>query len=250
MVAGIAFCATAIATVFWEALLVRYTQRRRPHEGAWTAALAMFVAASAALAVGTSTGWDSRTFRVFYLFGAVLNVPWLALGTVYLLASPRVARTCRTVLLVFSGFAAGVLFTAPLEGPVPVEGIPSGRDLLPALPRVLAGVGSGLGATVLIVGAVWSAVRRRADDAADQRAGSAGAARRRVAAANVAIALGTLVLSAGGLIEGAVGHDESFVLSLLVGILVIYGGFRLATTPAPASKPRDASTLPSFDHAT
>ena len=41
----------------------------------------MFAVASVALATGTSTGWDRGTFRVFYLFGAVLDVPWLALGT-------------------------------------------------------------------------------------------------------------------------------------------------------------------------
>ena len=32
------------------------------------------------------------------------------------------------------------------------------------------------------------------------------------------IALGTLVLSSGGLVQGVVGHDEAFALSLAVGI--------------------------------
>jgi hypothetical protein len=239
MVAGSAFLATAIATVFWEAMLVRYTQRRRPHEGAWTAALGMFVAASAALAVGASTTWDSRTFRVFYLFGAVLNVPWLALGTLYLLAPARVARTARTCLLVFSGFAGGAVFTAPVRGTVAPTGIPSGSDHFSALPRVLAAVGSGLGATVVIVGALWSAGRLLA-----RRAAAPGA--RRVAMANGAIALGTLVLSAGGLAQGLVGEDEGFVLSLVIGIAVIYAGFRLATQPA---RTPSASDLPVLDHA-
>jgi hypothetical protein len=242
MVAGSAFLATAIATMFWEAMLVRYTQRRQPHEGAWAAALAMFVAASAALAVGASTTWDSRTFRVFYLFGAVLNVPWLALGTLYLLAPAKVARTARTALLVFTGFAAGAIFTAPIRGTIAPTGIPSGHDHFPALPRVLAAVGSGLGATVVIVGALWSAgrvlrARERPNGAPDAR---------RIAAANGAIALGTLVLSAGGLAQGIVGEDEGFVLSLVVGITVIYAGFRLATRRFPA---RSATTLPVLDHA-
>ena len=240
MVAGTAFLATAIATMFWEAMLVRYTQRRQPHEAAWTVALGMFVAASVALAVGASTNWDSRTFRVFYLFGAILNVPWLALGTVYLLAPARVARTARSVLLVFTGFAAGVVFTAHVRGTIPPSGIPSGHDHLPALPRVLAAAGSGLGATIVFVGALWSAgrgLRRRTE---------APSGRRRLAAANGAIALGTLILSAGGLAQGIVGEDEGFVLSLLVGITVIFGGFRLSTA---ASRARSASTLPTFEHA-
>jgi hypothetical protein len=239
MVAGSAFLATAIATVFWEAMLVRYTQRRRPHEGAWTVALAMFVVAAAALAVGASTGWDGRTFRVFYLFGAILNVPWLALGTLYLLAPARVARTARSALLVFSGFAAGAVFSVRIRGTVPRTGIPSGHDHLPALPRVLAGVGSGLGATIVLVGALWSAGRLLA-----RRAERSDAAR--LAAANGTIALGTIVLSAGGLAQGIVGEDEGFVLSLVLGITVIWLGFRLAVRP---EQTHSATTLPAFDHA-
>ena len=84
---ALAFVATAVSSLFAQAMLVRYTRDRRPQDRAWALALAMFALASVALATGTSTGWDKGTFRVFYLFGAVLDVPWLALGTVYLLAS-------------------------------------------------------------------------------------------------------------------------------------------------------------------
>ena len=35
-------------------------------------------------------GWSAASFRVFYLAGAILNVPWLALGTVYLLAGQQI----------------------------------------------------------------------------------------------------------------------------------------------------------------
>ena len=51
----------------------------------------------------------------------------------------------------------------------------------------------------------------------------------RLAAANALIALGTLVLSSGGLVQGIVGHDEAFALTLAVGITVIYVGFVLAS---------------------
>jgi hypothetical protein len=51
----------------------------------------------------------------------------------------------------------------------------------------------------------------------------------RFAGANALIALGTLVLSSGGLLQGAVGHDEAFTLSLAIGIAVVYCGFRLAS---------------------
>src|SRR3954471_5060110 len=116
MVAGLAFVATAVATLFAEATFKRWRQGRRPHEGAWTFALVLFALASAALATGASTGWDRGVFRVFYLFGAVLNVPWLALGTVYLLLGERAGRRLRAGLVFVSDLAAGVLLTALIAG--------------------------------------------------------------------------------------------------------------------------------------
>jgi len=142
MVAGLAFLATAIATVFAQATLVRWTRSRAPHQAAWTIALAMFAAASAALALGASTGWDAGLFRAFYLFGAILNVVWLALGTVYLLRGRRAGDAARLGLLLFSGFAAGVVLVAPLTAPIdPLGGIPTGKDHFEAAPRILAAVG-------------------------------------------------------------------------------------------------------------
>jgi len=231
VVAGLAFLATAVATLFCQSTLVRWTRSRRPYQAAWTVALAMFAVASAALATGVSTGWDQGTYRVFYLFGAVLNVPWLALGTVFLLLGRRVGVITRGVLLVASGFAAGVLLSAPME-PVSGRTIPVGRDVFGVAPRVLATVGSGLGATVIIVGAMISLVRylRRHD----------APGRGRMAVANALIALGTFTLSSGGLVQGAVGHDEAFTLSLAIGVSIVYAGFVAAT----------AATLPSSPGAT
>src|SRR5689334_6513701 len=103
MVAGLAFLATAIATVFAQATGVRWSRTRAPHQGAWTFALALFALASAALATGAATGWDEGTFRVFYLLGAVLNVPWLALGTIYLLFGTGLGKRVKAGLLVFTG---------------------------------------------------------------------------------------------------------------------------------------------------
>jgi hypothetical protein len=105
-----------------------------------------------------------------------------------------------------------------------------GKDVFGAFPRVLAAVGSGVGATVIVVGAIVSAVRfARARDAS-------GSGRR--ALANVLIAVGTLVLSSGGLIQGIAGKDEAFVLTLAIGITVIYGGFLIAAASRPAAPER------------
>jgi hypothetical protein len=227
MVTGLAFAATGISSLFAEATLVRYTQRRTPHLAAWTIALAMFALAAGALALGTSSGWERGTFRVFFLLGAVLNVPWLALGTLALLLGPVAVRRARAVVVFFSGLATGVLLSAPMDR---VHGtkIPVGREVFDAFPRALAAIGSGVGAIVIVGGAVLSAVRY-AQSRRDPRTA-------RLLGANVLIALGTLVLSSGGLVQGIVGHDEAFTLSLAVGIAVIYVGFLIAERARPTDR--------------
>jgi hypothetical protein len=250
VVIGLAFAATAVASLFAEATFVRWTARRTSHLAAWTVALVMFAGASAALAVGVGTGWDTGTFRVFYLLGAILNVPWLALGTLYLVFGTPVGGRVRPWLLVFSGLAAGVVLAAPME-PVSGREIPVGSDVFDAFPRVLAAIGSGAGAVVILGGALWSGLRYARDreapaplvDAASDV--SPGAVRQshpaprrgRLAAANGLIALGTLVLSSGGLVQGFLGHDDAFTLSLAIGITVIYAGFLVAEDNRAAERP-------------
>ena len=133
VVVGLAFVAVVVSSLFAQAMLVRYTAGHQPQHRAWAIALAMFALASVALATGTSTGWDNGTFRVFYLLGAVVNVPWLAMGTVYLLVAARTARRVLWGLVLFSGFAAGVLLSAPMET-VHGTAIPVGKDVFGALP--------------------------------------------------------------------------------------------------------------------
>jgi hypothetical protein len=116
------------------------------------------------------------------------------------------------------------MLSTPIHGTIPTDTLPIGRDHLDALPRALAGIGSGLGAVVLIGGALWSAVRFG-------RLRTPGSGR--LALGNVLIALGTLVLSSGGLIQGTVGHDEAFAISLATGISVIYAGFVVASSARP-----------------
>ncbi len=224
MVAGLAFIATAVATVFAQATAVRWSRSRAPHQAAWTVALALFALASAAFATGSSTGWDEGTFRIFYLLGAIVNVPWLALGTVYLLWGRRIGNPVRAGLVFFSGLATGVMLSTPIHGTIPTDTLPIGSEHLDALPRALAGIGSGVGAVVLIGGALWSAWRF-------SRLRTPGSGR--LALGNVLIALGTLVLSSGGLIQGTVGHDEAFAISLATGISVVYAGFVVTSSAKP-----------------
>ena len=105
--------AAAASATFCRRLYVRWDRggRGNPALLAWTISLAMFSVASLALLVGVVVGWSSPVFHTFYLFGAVLNVPWLALGSV--LVNARDTWTTRATgvvtLLVALAFLPGVL---------------------------------------------------------------------------------------------------------------------------------------------
>jgi len=222
--------ATVVSFAFAGATFERWLRRRRRHELAWSVALVLFALGSLSLWAGAAIGWDGLTFRLFYLFGAIVNVPFLALGTVYLLSGRRRGDRWAVAVAIGCAFAAGVLAVAPLEGTIRADELPRGSEVFGVLPRVLAAVASGAGATVVLAGAVWSAARllgggRRADG--DRRREGAG----RLAAGNLLIALGTILLSTSGLLNSVLGEMDAFAVTLTLGITVLFAGFLVSTVP-------------------
>ena len=207
-----AVLSAVVSAVFAGVLALRYARRRRPHQLVWTIGLAMFTLAAAAGVLARSGGATEAEYRLFYLFGAILNVAWLALGTTYLLA-PRAARRALWGLLAFTALASVAVFASPVDLSAAAD-TGKGFDRAP-LPRILAGLGSGLGSLVLVAGALWSAWRFL-------RARHEG----RRALANVIIAAGVLVAAAGGTaaFTGASGVVE---WTNLAGVSLIFVGFLL-----------------------
>jgi hypothetical protein len=231
MNAALAVAATLVAVGFALSTLDRWLRRRRPHDLAWSVSLALFAVGAGALWWAQTVGWSLASFRLFYLAGAVLNVPWLALGTVYLLAGREVGDRVRWWLVLFSGFSAGVVLFAPTRTGVAGKELPTGKDVFGVAPRVLAAAGSGVAAVVIITGALWSVARlaRRREPAMTgvrRTASSPG----QLVVGNLLIALGTLVLSASGTLAGRLGKDRAFSVTLLVGIVVLFAGFLVAST--------------------
>jgi hypothetical protein len=201
-----------VSAVFAIVMGARYFRRRRPYQLAWTIGLAMFAAAAVAGTLARIGGATGTEYRVFYLFGAILNVAWLALGTVYLLA-PRIARWAVWVVVVLSVIAAVAVFTSPVDLTAAVD---TGKGFGDSpLPRILAGIGSGVGSAILVGGALWSAwvfLRRRHEG--------------RRALGNVIIAIGVVVAAVGGTaaFTGASGVVE---WTNFAGVTLIFIGFLL-----------------------
>jgi len=214
---AVSVAAALVALAFAGSTFERWLARRRPHELAWSGALTLFVVAAGALAAGAGLGWNGPTFRVFYLFGAILDVPFLALGTVYLLGGRRVGDRAALVVALLGAFAVGVVVTAPFTAPIPAHTLVQGSKVFGVLPRVLAGVASAGGAAVILGGALWSIWRRRS------------------VVANALIAAGTLVLGASGVFNSVLDAMTAFAVALMVGIALIFAGFLVATVPPAAT---------------
>jgi hypothetical protein len=204
--------------------------------------MGLFTVAALSLWWAEARGWSSMSFRMFFGFGAVVNVPWLALGSVYLLAGKRAGDITTRWLLVLSGFAIGVVFTAPMKGVIDPHTLPTGKEHFGALPRILAAVGSAVPATVIFAGAAWSAWRvlRGASPAVTTSATRNVFSARRLALGNVLIAVGAAVLSASGALSGRVGADRAFAITLATGICVLFAGFLVASNATSAPRQRRA----------
>ena len=213
--------AAAASAAFAVAVLRQYAARRRPYQLAWGIALSMFTVASLALTAGVVAGWTPVSFKLYYLFGAVLNVPWLALGTVELLAGLAVRRAYLAALAVFT-LVSVILVALARVTASDLAGrlLPEGKEFLPVAVRVLAVVGNSVGTLVVVGGAVASGLAMRSRR--DLRPRFEG---------TLLIALGVLLAASGGVLAFLASSDK-LALGLAVGASVMYLGFRRASTPA------------------
>jgi MFS family permease len=213
--------AALVALAFGVHLLVRSGRRRAWHEAVWGVAMLMFSAASGALALGVADGWSSAEFRAYWLFGAVLNVPYLGLGEVYLLARrPWAGHAVLVILLGATAWAAAEVRSAPVDLEVlRTQEFFSGREVLgeDAPARTLALVYSYAGTAVLVLGILWSAMTMRGRP--ELRGRLYG---------TLLIALGALIV-AGGAAFAAAGSFAGFSVTLAAGVAVMYWGFLTAT---------------------
>lgn len=215
--------AAVVSAVFSALMAQQWLSKQRPHQLAWAIALMMFAVASFAAGIGILDRWTSTWFQIYYLFGAIVNVPVLALGTIYLLGPRKVGHAVAVFITIASIYAAGAVFSAEINLPaLGAEGIPSAGSVMPENVRLLSRYYSFTGFFIVVVGALWSAWRM---------ARSNEPRLKRLATANILIAAGTFVVAVG---SGAAryGQGAIFAIGLLVGVSLMFWGFLKTRTNA------------------
>ncbi|HZY42337.1 MAG TPA: hypothetical protein VFF59_10100 [Anaerolineae bacterium] len=233
MIHVLPYISTLVVFVFAFLVLQRYRQRGGLHLLLWGIGFVMYglgTFAEAYLAVGYSPiilhGW--------YLFGAVLTPAWLGQGTIHLLVRRRnVANILLIVLTLASLFTALHVFGLPTQDALydvakPVSAQYKNIMERTSLTTTLLAVFAAYGTLALVGGALYSAYIFWRKRIMPQRV-----------LGNVLIAAGALSPALGGVLV-ARGMGDYLFISELLGAIIMFVGFRFATTQQSVSAPNGA----------
>jgi hypothetical protein len=223
------FITTAVIFVFAFLVLYRYFQRGGTHNLMWGIGLVMYGLGTLAEA-SLSMGYAPFVLYTWYLFGALLTPAWLGQGTIYLLVRRRnVANVLLVLLTLLSLFAALKVFSLPITGeyvitqPVSMQY----KEVLQrdSLTTTLLAIFALYGTVALVGGALYSAYIFLRKRVMPQRV-----------LGNVFIAIGGLSPAIGGTLA-ARGLGDVLFVSELIGAVLLFIGFRLATFQQPIEAP-------------
>jgi hypothetical protein len=195
----LAFAAALLSLRLAAMLAERWRDRRRPELAVWSTALLAYAAASAALAWGAAAGWDSRSFRVYYLFGGLLTAPLLGAGSLLLYGWRRIVGPT----LVYVGLAVGVAVSVPVHGAFGGD-IPAAQDHLDFFPARLLAVVANVTGTIAVLAVAILTIKRRP-------------------LGNALVVAGVAVAAAGTALSG-LGAAKTAIF-VAIAALLLYGGF-------------------------
>ncbi|MEP7060601.1 MAG: hypothetical protein ABI828_07700 [Actinomycetota bacterium] len=213
--------AAAIASVFAGLLVRQFAGRRRSYQLLWAISLIMYAIASIAVAVGAQGTWSRGVYSVFWILGAVLNVPFLAAGELQLLVRGKTFHLVLDLVLIFIvAYAVATVRGAAIDPAALARALPSGKDVFGGgsaahrLPQYV----SYPSYFILVFGALWSAWKMRGrPELKDRFTGT------------LWIALGATVIAGFGSAFAATGQLAWFSISLAAGIAIMFLGFLRAS---------------------
>jgi hypothetical protein len=215
MDSALALLAALAALGFSADLWLDYRRRPRPHIAAYGTGMSMFAVATLMFYLGLTVGWSGPLYRTFYLFGAILNIPFLALGSMFLVVGRRSGHAMAIALGALTAISTTLTATVAFANPLSATGVPHDVFAAGFGPRLFAIIGGATGSMILIILALVSAFRFWTKN-------------RSIVWGNLLIVGGTLAAASGG--TGlALGESSAFAVSLLAAVTLIWAGYRVAS---------------------
>ena len=210
--------ASLIGVGFSLELLLKSFRSKKPYIISWTVAVIMYTVATIALVSGLINGWNYINFGIFYFFGGITNVPAFGIGSAYLIFDDNKVNVISGLYVLFVLGAMFSIFTSGIPDFSNIQGIPEGSQLYEISgPRMWAILGNSFGSISLVGIAAYSIYKfRRLDED--------------LVTTNVLIVVGSFSPALSGVLL-ALGDSASKTLSLLVGMFLIYLGYRVSQRP-------------------
>ena len=221
---------TTILTIFFApAVFERWRERRpAPHLFWWALGIAVYGLGTLTESLTTLFGWNEWIFRSWYISGALLGGWPLAQGTVYLMFSRRTATRMALAVGAVVLVAAAVVLMAPIDSTLVEPHRLTGSVMEWRAARLFSPFINTYAAIFLIGGAVVSAWRYRRDPDARHRF-----------IGNCFIAVGALLPGIGGTAT-RMGYTEVLYVMELLGIILIWIGYRYNVRPGGRGAPKTA----------
>ena len=232
---------TVLSAVFCYQLFSRYRAKGGGlHLLWWGIGMATYGIGTFTEAYTSIFGWDPAIFRAWYIAGAFLGGYPLAQGSIYLLMSRKFAHRSAIIVSGLIGVASIFVLLTPLNVAAAESHRLSGEVIVWSQIRLFSPFINIYSLIFLAGGAAVSAYRFR----------SAGSLRHRYVG-NVLIAIGAILPGIGGSMTRA-GYVEVLYVTELVGLCLIYSGYRLnirrpVAAARPASQPLTGTVALSRD---
>ena len=185
----------------------------------WAAGAAIYGVGTFTEAMTTLMGWREPVFRAWYISGALMGGAPLAQGTVYLLLTRRRAHLLTAVLVATIAVAATAVLLSPINYSQVEPYRLSGRVFEWTWVRRFSPFINIYAVVFLIGGAILSAIRYSRNPATRHRT-----------FANVLIAIGAIFPGIGGAAT-RMGYTEVLYVTELMGLLLIWTGYRISVMP-------------------
>lgn len=224
LVSYLPIATTIIALLFAARLIARYKEKRGMHHLWWALGMMTYGAGTITESLTTLIGWHEPIFRAWYITGALLGGAPLAQGTVYLMLNRRLAHWLTAIVGSVVLVASICVLMSPINYALVQPHRLTGFVLEWRWVRMFSPFINLYAVIFLIGGAIVSARRYSKKRETYHRY-----------VGNVLIAIGAILPGIGGTFT-RFGMTEVLYVTELLGLLFIYAGFQLNTSPTAVTQ--------------